>query len=856
MKTNEIRDQYLAFFSSKGHIVVPSDSLYPGDDPTLLFTGAGMNQFKDYFLGLKKDMIRATSVQKCLRTGDLDNVGKTPYHHSFFEMLGNFSFGDYFKEEAIHWAWQFLTGPMQIKKERLHVTVHHTDQEAYDIWTSKIGIPEARIRRLGDEDNFWPANAPTDGPNGPCGPCSEIFFEQNDGSLAEIWNLVFTQFNREDNGVLLPLSQKNIDTGAGLERFACVLQGKTSNFEIDSFQPIVDAAALGASLNLSNNDEKIVCRLIADHIRAAVLCVGDGVLPGNEGRGYVVRKLIRRAVWKSALKQSNKEPRSLIQVVSNSVFEMMSHAYPDLNKQKSAILSVLVGEESRFIQNLQNGRQMMDEIISKTLATNDRRIDPEKAFQLYDTFGYPDELIFQMARENGLDIDLPAFDQLREQQQTKAKNASKMQDAIFVSDESDEIILSCPETIFLGYNQFSCEAKVIKLLPVGQGHSVIFDQTVFYAEQGGQVGDQGSFSIKGKRFSISDTKQKNKRSLHLTEGDISAVKVGDLAQLNIDQNRRDQIKRHHSATHLLHAVLRNILGESVRQMGSLVQDDKLRFDFSCPQSLSQTELENIESEVNSLIFADLPVQVHEKSLDAAREEGAMAFFGDKYGDIVRVVKVGSNESIELCGGTHVSRTGEIGTFFITSQSSIGSGVRRIEAVTGNAGRKHANDLKNNLANIALLLKTSPLEIYDRVNNLLQKVKDLEKKVGSNAEGATDVSSIIQSKSLFHGSPLYIGALVGHDPGQLRVIGDRIRDQVKEACIIVLFSDRGESLSFVVVSTIKDQSAGNIAKKIGVLIEGRGGGKDDFAQGGGKRPELQKDAMQWLQEDSSARAEGV
>ena len=588
--THDLRKAYLEFFKSKGHTAVASDSLVPQNDPSLLFTGAGMNQFKEYFLGVKKDLKRATTSQKCLRTGDLDEVGRTPFHHSFFEMLGNFSFGDYFKKEAITWAWEFLTQVLSIPKERLRITVHEKDTEAFEIWHKVIGLPKEAIFLCGDKSNFWPANAPADGPNGPCGPCSEIYFDQNpsiagtpiddSGKFAEIWNLVFTQYDRQDGGKLVPLANKNIDTGMGLERLACVLQGKASNFEIDIFLPIHEAILKVLGLEFSKVSPKQLYT-ISDHLRAAVFSIADGVVPSNEGRGYVIRKLIRRAIWQAhQLMPGQKLTKPFLFQAVASVVQVMGQAYPELREAEENIRMVLSQEEERFLRTLEDGLRILRTQLTNYKKQGLKTVPAETVFELYDTFGFPEELTRGIASTEGFTIDHSGVEKLMEDQRARSKDGSKISAEIFASSGLDKIPSNLPGTTFLGYETLQAKAKILWHQAQGKQATVLLSQTPFYAESGGQTGDQGILEASGLKLKVIDTKKLDKYFLHHVELLEGTITDGIEITASVDRVLREGIMRNHTATHLLHAALRTTLGNSVRQLGSLVTPDRLRFDFS------------------------------------------------------------------------------------------------------------------------------------------------------------------------------------------------------------------------------------------------------------------------------------
>jgi len=848
----------LDFFRSKDHAIRPSDSLIPQGDPTLLFTGAGMNQFKEYFLGLKKDMTRAATCQKCLRTGDLDNVGKTPYHHSFFEMLGNFSFGNYFKEDAIAWAVEFLTEQLRIPLEKLRFSVHSDDEEAYRIWTEKLKIPADRVKKLGDRSNFWPANARADGPNGPCGPCSEIFYDQGNafgcghatcdvdcdcGRFAEIWNLVFTQFNRQEGGALPPLAAKNIDTGAGLERIACVMQGKRNNFEIDTLQPLVDWTLRKFGKHSSPN-ALLLSKIIVDHTRAATFAIADGVQPSNEGRGYVIRKLIRRAVWRSRslADQTPKEP--LLAALAAETAKMMEEAYPELARELPRVQMLLRGEEERFLETLEEGKKVLSRMTDEALSRSEKKLPADAVFKLYDTYGFPDELTSVIAAEKGLAIDTAGFESLMENQRQRAKEASKIADSIFVAEDVPAGLKGQPETRFLGYQTLETPAVVLFAEKRNDAAWIVLDQTPFYAEQGGQVGDQGRLEWEGRSVPVLNTQKKDIWIAHQIDSRERVPSPGTSVFCKVNRDRRNAIRRHHTATHLLHAALRKILGPHVRQLGSLVSPEKLRFDFSHPKAVTEGELGEIENFVNSAILENLPVSTDEKNLRDAQQEGALAFFGEKYKDRVRMVSVAADLSKELCGGTHVARTGDIGILLITEESSVGSGTRRIEAVSGFAALDLIRKTRLRLDQAANTLRVPADEIPEQLAKLLKKVRESEKSKSKSGVSADEIRKMTEAAQTFGNlklvSPM---AFSGVGVNELRSIADQIRKAFGEQeCVTILFTvDENRSVRYVIASATPKIDASKLADQIARVLKGSGGGKKEFAQGGGKSPELLESA---------------
>ncbi len=844
--TNDLRKAYLEFFKSKGHTIVASDSLVPQNDPSLLFTGAGMNQFKEYFLGVKKDLRRATTSQKCLRTGDLDEVGRTPFHHSFFEMLGNFSFGDYFKKEAIAWAWEFLTQALSIPKERLRVTVHQKDTEAFDIWHKEIGLPKDWIYLCGDKSNFWPANAPADGPNGPCGPCSEIYFDQNpsiqgtpvddSGKFAEIWNLVFTQYDRQDGGKLVPLANKNIDTGMGLERLACVLQGKASNFEIDIFQPIHAAILKALKLDASKVPLKKIYP-IADHLRAAVFSIADGVVPSNEGRGYVIRKLIRRAFWRAYEMLDTKGKQHLtafLHEAAPAIIQVMGAAYPELKEAEESIRSVLQQEEKRFSSNLKDGLSILKGHLDDLEATAAKIVPGKIAFELYDTYGFPLELTRDVAEQRGFTIDQPGFEKLMEDQRARSKEGSKIAAEIFASSGLDKIPPHIPGTEFLGYDALKAKAKILWHQTDESQATVILDKTPFYAESGGQVGDQGLMEGAGLKLKVLDTRKLDKYFLHQVE--VLEGTLTDTVQVSasVDRSLREGIMRNHTATHLLHAALRATLGTSVRQLGSLVTPDRFRFDFSFGRAVTTEELRVIEQAANEQILQDLSVKKESKSLEDAKKDGALAFFGDKYGDKVRMISI-PGFSKELCGGTHCDRTGQIGMLVITGESSVASGVRRIEAVTGAAALAYVRTLQDQIAEISKTLKVGASDITPRIEKLLESLKAQKKQGAQAATKAVDVKTLVSSATKV-GSCLALTSMIENiGIAGLRDLATRLREEGQKLVFVIATTDEGKlqviaGISADIPKTSLDMKVlfGRLSPLLGI----NGGGKPELVQAGG------------------------
>lgn len=861
MKVNELRQKFLDYFATKNHTIVRSSSLIPHGDNTLLFTNAGMNQFKDVFLGLeKRDYVRATSSQKCVRAGgkhnDLENVGYTARHHTFFEMLGNFSFGDYFKQDAIKFAWEFLTNKdvgLNLPKEKLYVTVYHTDDEAYDIWNKTIGLEPERIIRIGDKatggsDNFWQM-----GETGPCGPCTEIFYDHGaeikgglpgskdeDGDrYIEIWNCVFMQFNRDEHGVLNPLPKPSVDTGMGLERISAVMQKVHSNYEIDLFASLIEEAAkITATKDMHNSSLKV----IADHIRSISFLIADGAIPSNEGRGYVLRRIIRRGI-RHGYKLGTRTP-FLHQLVPTLCSEM-GDAYPELVAAKDNIIQTIKDEEGKFFQTIDKGMGLLTEEIDflKAKTSNNKILSGDIAFKLYDTFGFPLDLTEDVCREHGISVDIKTFDVAMEKQKKMAKAAGK-----FKMDKALEYN-SC-DTAFSGYNENSIESKVVALyknseavleLNAGDEGVVVLEQTVFYAESGGQVGDSGVIEIDGGVgciFNVNDT-QKIRPNVFGHVGAIASgsLKVGDSVTATIDLHKRLSTARNHSATHLLHKALREVLGTHVVQKGSLVCDGYTRFDFAHNKSLSKDEVEEVERIVNHVIMMNYPVAIANMHYDEAVKNGAMALFGEKYADEVRVVKMGEFSN-ELCGGTHVNRTGDIGFFSIISEGGIANGIRRIEAITG----EHA--LKRMQKNMLILdklrgeLKAQSNDVIElKVTDLLNENKQLAKQIGVYKTQLIAAQADLQLKkveTLINGVKLLVLELANMTNAELTEMVDMLKDKIVSG-IIIVGCNNGEKISLVVGVTkdlVQAYNAGKIVGQLAGLIGGKGGGRPELAIGGG------------------------
>ncbi|ECJ4504848.1 alanine--tRNA ligase [Salmonella enterica subsp. salamae] len=850
--TAEIRQAFLDFFHSKGHQVVASSSLVPNNDSTLLFTNAGMNQFKDVFLGLdKRNYSRATTSQRCVRAGgkhnDLENVGYTARHHTFFEMLGNFSFGDYFKHDAIQFAWELLTGEnwFALPKERLWVTVYETDDEAYEIWEKEVGIPRERIIRIGDNkgapyasDNFWQM-----GDTGPCGPCTEIFYDHGDhiwggppGSpeedgdrYIEIWNIVFMQFNRQADGTMEPLPKPSVDTGMGLERIAAVLQHVNSNYEIDLFRTLIEAVAkVTGATDLGNKS----LRVIADHIRSCAFLVADGVLPSNENRGYVLRRIIRRAVRHGNMLGAKE---TFFYKLVGPLIEVMGSAGEELKRQQAQVEQVLKTEEEQFARTLERGLALLDEELAKLQGDT---LDGETAFRLYDTYGFPVDLTADVCRERNIKVDEAGFEAAMEEQRRRAREASG-----FGADYNAMIRVDSASE-FKGYDHLELNGKVtalfvdgkaVEAINAGQEAVVVLDQTPFYAESGGQVGDKGELKGAGFTFAVDDTQKYGQAIGHLGKLSAGALKVGDAVQADVDEARRARIRLNHSATHLMHAALRQVLGAHVAQKGSLVSDKVLRFDFSHNEAMKPSEIREVEDLVNAQIRRNLPIETHIMDLEAAKAKGAMALFGEKYDERVRVLSMG-DFSTELCGGTHATRTGDIGLFRIISESGTAAGVRRIEAVTGEGAMATVHAQSDRLNDIAHLLKGDSQNLGDKVRAVLERTRQLEKELQQlKDQAAAQESANLSSKAVdLNGVKLLVSELAGIEPKMLRTMVDDLKNQLGSTVIVLATVVEGKvSLIAGVSKDVTDRvKAGELIGMVAQQVGGKGGGRPDMAQAGG------------------------
>ena len=864
MKTAELRQAFLDYFKQQGHTIVPSSSLVPADDPTLLFTNAGMNQFKDVFLGREaRDYSRATTTQKCVRAGgkhnDLENVGYTARHHTFFEMLGNFSFGDYFKREAINFAWTFLTGDdwLKLPKEKLWVTVYASDDEAFDIWNQEVGVPADRIVRIGDNkgapyasDNFWQM-----GDTGPCGPCTEIFYDhgpdvdggppgspEEDGDrYIEIWNVVFMQYNRQADGEMLPLPKPSVDTGMGLERITAVLQGVHSNYEIDLMQDLLNAASdiLGG---VETTEASL--RVVADHIRSCAFLISDGVMPSNEGRGFVLRRIIRRAA-----RHGNKlgATQPFFHKLTGALVELMGGAFPQLVSSRKQIEKVLLQEEEQFAKTLDKGLRLLEQDIA---ALKSSEIPGETIFTLYDTYGFPVDLTNDIARERGLTLDYDGYEKAMERQRERARAASK-----FGMDYNAAGLNIEGSTEFTGYEHIDGHETIRTVIVGGEEKAaqagdeaiLVLERTPFYAESGGQVGDTGLLTWSGGRFKVTDTQKEGSNHLH-----IGTVIEGELfpgleVDARIDHARRERTKKNHSATHLMHAALRNVLGEHVTQKGSLVDPDKLRFDFSHFESVTPEQLREIERQVNEQILGNTPVETEITDMEQAQAKGAMALFGEKYGDTVRVLSMGSDAySVELCGGTHVARTGDIGLFRITSESGISSGVRRIEAVTGFGALEWVEETEQTLREAAKLVKGSRESLVEKVQQTLDRNRQLEKDINAlQAKLASSAGSDLASSAVdVAGLKVVASEMEGADRKALMETADQLKNKRVEGVVVLASVEDGKVtlVAGVTKSATGRIKAGDLMKHLAAQVDGNGGGRPDMAQGGGNDPSKLADAL--------------
>jgi len=871
VKSNEIRNGFLEYFRSKGHTVVPSSPLVPANDPTLLFVNSGMVQFKDVFLGQdKRPYKRATTAQRSLRAGgkhnDLENVGYTARHHTFFEMLGNFSFGDYFKKDAIQFAWELLTKVYKLQPDRLWATVYETDDEAYELWTKMIGLPPERVVRIGDKpggqryqsDNFWQM-----ADTGPCGPCSEIFYDHGPGVAGgppgspeadgdryiEVWNLVFMQFNRDEKGVMHPLPKPSVDTGMGLERIAAVLQGKHSNYEIDLFQDLIKAAhreTIGSTKQGDLRNPSL--NVIADHIRACSFLIVDGVIPGNEGRGYVLRRIVRRAI-RHGYKLGQKQPFFFRMV--DDLDRAMGDAYPELRKAKGRVAEVLKQEEERFAETLENGMTVLE----SALASGEKLLDGETVFRLYDTFGFPVDLTADIARERGVRIDMAGFEAAMDQQRERARAASKFSAASTLEYQGGK-------TEFHGYDTLALPAKVVALyregaqvpgLKSGDSGTVVLDRTPFYAEAGGQVGDRGELVGSGGTFEVADT-QKIQAEVYGHQGALKtgSLKVGDRVEARVNTALRASTMRNHSVTHLMHKALREVLGTHVQQKGSLVDPDKTRFDFSHDKPMTDEQIREVELRVNTEIMQNAPTRAQVMPIEEAKKSGAMMLFGEKYGDEVRVLEIGSSR--EFCGGTHVGRTGDIGVFKITSEGGVAAGIRRVEATTGPNALALMNRQLEEFQEVARELRAQPGAgmVEKAVKSLLEEKKALEKELArarsklAMGQGTDLASQAVDVKGK-NGveTRVLVATLDGADAKTLRETMDKLKDRLKSAAIVLGAVNDGKValIAGVTADLTGKLKAGELVNYVAQQVGGKGGGRPDMAQAGGTDPAGLPSALQ-------------
>ncbi len=870
MKMDEIRKQFLEYFEKQGHRIVPSSSLVPGNDPTLLFTNAGMNQFKDVFLGLeKRDYARATSSQKCFRVSgkhnDLENVGVTARHHTFFEMLGNFSFGDYFKREAIGFAWDLITVEMGIEKDKLWITVYEKDEESYELWQEVAGLKPERIVRMGEKDNFWAM-----GDTGPCGPCSEIIIDQGEGvgcgrpdckigcecdRFLELWNLVFMQYSRDNSGRMEPLPRPSIDTGIGLERIAAVMQGVHSNYETDLFRDIIAEIENCAGREYGENRASDVSmQVIADHARAMAFLITDGIIPANEGRGYVLRRIMRRA-GRHAKMIGIQEP--VLYKIANKVVELMGNAFQELKDRKAYLEEVIKNEEERFLLALDTGLRLLNEETEKHRSDKKPWILPGSvAFRLYDTYGFPLDLTETIGRDEGFEVDTESFDREMKKQQKRAREHWKGSGDAEVEEVYKHLRSKNISSEFTGYKRLAGTAQVKALVLEGQSVDIVTDQgaefqlvtdrTPFYGESGGQAGDTGCVKGKGMEAEVLDTRRPVQDLIvHLCRLSFGGVKIGNKVRLEVNKDRRLDTMRNHSATHLLQAALQETLGKHVQQKGSLVTPDRLRFDFTHFSPASPEELARIERRVNELIRENARVSADIVPYQEAINQGAMALFGEKYGSEVRMVKMG-DVSRELCGGTHVNRTGDIGFFKIIGESSVAAGVRRIEALTGRSAIEHIQGHEETLEEASRILKTSPADLIQRIHSLQEEGKKLRRELKDQKErrAGVDIGKLMNGVKEVTGVKVLATEVDLPDPRALRELSDRLRDKIKSG--IIVLGSKADNKALLLVAVTKDLKeryhAGEIISELAKVVGGKGGGRPDMAQAGGPYPEKVKHAL--------------
>jgi len=860
---NEIRESFIQFFEGKGHTQVASSSLIPRDDPTLLFTNAGMVQFKNAFLGLEnRGYTRAVSCQKCARAGgkhnDLENVGLTARHHTFFEMLGNFSFGDYFKEEAISWAWEYLIDVVGLPKDKLWVTIFENDDEAFQIWHEKMKVPKERIVRMGEKSNFWMM-----GETGPCGPCSEILYDQGEGTGCgrpdcdvncdcdrhlEIWNNVFTQFDRDESGKLTPLPKPNIDTGMGLERLAAVIQGVKSNYDTDLFQPIIGfVEKISGKTYKENEDNDISIRVIADHSRAVTFLIGDGIMPSNEGRGYVLRRILRRAARHGKMLGIGKP---FLNEAALVVIDMMKNTYPDLADKASYIAKMILNEEQRFMETLDAGLRILQEETSALKAAGKSVLPGAQVFKLYDTFGFPTDLTADIIKRDGLILDQEGFEDEMERQRERARVAWKGSGEEAVAECYLKISSGGVATDFCGYDGLAqndanvsaifLDGQAAESAREGQKAEIVLDKTPFYGESGGQAGDTGYLEGQDFHFIVEETKKPlDKFFVHKGFVRSGEIRIGAKARPVVDSERRKAIAANHSGTHLLQAALKAVLGDHIKQSGSLVNASRLRFDFTHFSKISEEEVLRVETIVNDMIRKNLSVQTDVCALEDALKTGATAVFDEKYGATVRIVKMG-DMSMELCGGTHVDRTGDIGLFKITHESAIAAGVRRIEAVTGRESVAHVQQTEEELKRTALLFKAGVSEVYERTEKMLKNIRDLEKEVETlkGKLAARDSGDLISRAKEINGVKTLAAEVAISDAKTLRDFADKLRDKLGSG--VILLGSQSEDKALLLCMVTKDLTdrfhAGNIVKELAPIVGGKGGGRPDMAQAGGTNPQ--------------------
>jgi len=865
MTGDDLRSKFLAYFEQKGHTIVKSSSLVPDDDPTLLFTNAGMVQFKRTFLGEdKRPYVRAASSQKCVRAGgkhnDLENVGYTGRHHTFFEMLGNFSFGDYFKEQTIELAWDLVTTGYGIPERGLWVSVYEEDDEAHKLWASKTGISEDRIVRLGEKDNFWAM-----GDTGPCGPCSEILIDQGEGigcgrpecrvgcdcdRYLELWNLVFMEFNRDESGKMTPLPKPIIDTGMGLERIAAVVQGHTSNYETDLFIPIIEKIeTLSGHTLLESPEIDIAIKVITDHSRAAAFLIGDGVLPSNEGRGYVLRRILRRAI-RYGRTLGLKQP--FLHQTAGKVSDVMKTSYPELTEADAYIKNIIKGEEERFLGTLDTGLRALEDALDELRAKGISEVPGALIFKMYDTYGFPVDLIQDIVRDDSMSLDMPGYEQAMDEQRFRSRSAvtSYPKGSAYSALSAKGI-----QTDFVGYDQTNTESEVLMVVAdgkaleqadAGDAIELVAAKTPFYGEAGGQVGDRGRIYNEAFEMEVSDTvKAPNDIIIHRGKVVRGGISQGQTVTLSVDQEIRLAIERNHTATHLLHAVLRQVLGDHVRQSGSLVAPDRLRFDFTHFSALDFETLQEIENLVNDRICQNTPLQVEELDAEEAFKKGATALFEEKYGDRVRLVAI-EDFSKELCGGTHTERTGDIGLFKIVGEGSVAAGVRRIEALTGKTALDYMQEASRTLHTLAQILKTKPEELTERLEKIMTQVKGMEKEVaGLKAKTAAKGSDrLLSEMKTVNGVSVLAQEVSADTPAALRGLADHLKEKIKSG-IVVLGSRSKDKVMLVAVVTkehIEKYNAGQIVKQVAAVVGGGGGGRPDMAQAGGNRPEKLQEAL--------------